>query len=483
MHRVLLALSDLGLGIQLQEVLEAARVEARWDASAADGPREKHQGDALEDIVVVDADMLGDRLVEVAEAWRRVDPAPAVLALGTTAAAAAAAASAHVQLVPASTDATRFLAAAQEALRLRFAGAMSPGLARRALQIEQVSEPVADMAQIVGRARGLDVDLAREALRWHARSYVCGIPEKIAALRDVRALTIPEVNFTANLDGCYTVQTLVRRGPIDPHHAARFLWALTSVGAAAITPEPYDMATPQRRALAMARLHLRARHARLERGTFYDVLEMTPTSADDEIDRAYELIGRRYAPPVLGAFDLSDLAPLVEPMWEQLEKAVNVMHDIAARGRYNDWLRGRWSEFRSTWAIEGAAAQAANEAWQRGQRALGEGDVHRAVGELAAAARNHPGQPEYEANLAWARFRVAIGREDADRAALARRERATAEAAMWGTRPWPRANIALALLCAADSDAESARWHLAEALAVDPNLPAAQQLMQRLNRR
>jgi hypothetical protein len=250
-----------------------------------------------------------------------------------------------------------------------------------------------------------------------------------------------------------------------------------------ITPEPYDLATPQRRALAMARNHLKARQARIERGTFYDILEMTPTAGDDEIDRGYELVGRRYAPPVLGAFDLSDLAPLVEPMWQQVEKARNVMHDIAARGRYNDWLRGRWSEIRSVWAIEGAAAQAAAEAWQRGQRALGEGDVHRAVGELAAAARNHPGQPEYEANLAWARFRVAIGREDADRAALARRERATAEAAMWGTRPWPRANVALALLCAADSDAESARWHLSEALSVDPNLPAAQQLMQRLNRR
>lgn len=483
MRRVLLALSDLGLGVQLQESLEAAGVGVRWDQTAADGPTATHTGDAIDDVVVVDADALGGRLAEIAERWRRVDPAPAVIALGSTSTAAAAAAAARVQLVSASDEASRFMAAADEALRLRFTGSMSRGLARRALGIPMVNEPTADAAQIIGKARALDVDLAREALRWHAKSYVCAVPAVIAALRDIRALTIPEVEFTAHLDGCHTVQTLVKRGPIDAYHAARFLWALTSTGAAVITPEPVDLATPQRRALAMARLHLRGRQARLDRATFYDVLEITPAAETEDVEHAYELIARRYAPNVLGALDLGDLAGLVEPMWQQLEKARGVMHDIAARGRYNDWLRGKWGEVRTRWAIESSAQQQAIEAWQRGQRALGEGDVHRAVGELAGAARNHPGHPDYEANLAWARFRVAIGREGADRGELAKRERATAEATMWGTRPWPRANVALALLCAADSDPDSARWHLAEALAVDPALPAAQQLMARLSGR
>jgi hypothetical protein len=233
----------------------------------------------------------------------------------------------------------------------------------------------------------------------------------------------------------------------------------------------------------MARNHLRARQARLERSTFYDVLEVTPAAEAEDIEQGYELVARRYAPTVLGALDLGDLAGLVDPMWQQLEKARAVMHDIAARGRYNDWLRTKWSEVRTRWAIETGAQQQAIEAWGRGQRALGDGDVHRAVGELAAAARNHPGHPDYEANLAWARFRVAIGRDDADRGELARRERGNAEAAMAGTRPWPRANVALALLCAADNDPDSARWHLAEALAIDPALPAAQQLMARLSGR
>lgn len=484
MHRVLLALSDLGLGIQLQESLEGRGVPVRWDPNAVMGPTPQHvAGEDLDDIVVLDADLLGNRLLDVADAWRKVDPAPALLALGSTGSGGESAAAARCQLIGAGDDADTFLRAAQDAMRLRFAGSMTRGLARRALEIAQVGEPIADAAQIVGAARALPVEVAKEALRWHARSYVCGDGEMIKALREVRALTIPEVEFVAKLDGTATVQTLVKAGPIDAWHAARLLWSLTSVGAAVVTPEPVDLATPRRRALAMIRRHLRARQARLEKGTFYDVLEIIPAVETEDIENAYELVARRYSPQVLAAFDLGDLADLPEPMWQQVEKARTVMHDIAAQGRYNDWLRSRWSEIRTRWAIENTAAQLGVEAWHRGQRALGEGDVHRAVGELAAAARNHPGHPDYEANLSWARYRTAAGRDEAERAEVARRERGNAEAAYWGCRPWPRAMLALALLCAADSDPDTARWHLQEALAIDPNMPAAQQLLSRLGRR
>ena len=36
--------------------------------------------------------------------------------------------------------------------------------------------------------------------------------------------------------------------------------------------------------------------------------------------------------------------------------------------------------------------------------------------------------------------------------------------------------MALALLCVADRDPDSARWHLREVLAIDPRAPAARQL-------
>jgi hypothetical protein len=152
---------------------------------------------------------------------------------------------------------------------------------------------------------------------------------------------------------------------------------------------------------------------------------------------------------------------------------------MAARGRYNDWLSDRWSEITTSWAIDGATANLAAEAYGRGQHSLATGDVHRSLSEMATAARNHPGHPDYETGLAWARYRVetAGGKDPTD---LARRERMAAERATLGMRPWPRAQLTLALLCVADRDHDAARWHLREALAVDPSSPAARRLMARL---
>ena len=108
--------------------------------------------------------------------------------------------------------------------------------------------------------------------------------------------------------------------------------------------------------------------------------------------------------------------------------------------------------------------------------------MHKAMSELAQACRAFPGHPEYEANLAWARYRVQVG-SGRDRIEAAVTERKTVEEILIGCRPWPRALLALALLCAASGDADSARWHLGQALQVAPNLPAAAQLAKRLGMR
>src|SRR5205823_278453 len=119
--------------------------------------------------------------------------------------------------------------------------------------------------------------------------------------------------------------------------------------------------------------------------------------------------------------------------------------DLPNRGRYNDWLAQRMSTLRTSWAISLDAARTAQDAFARGLRALGDGDVHRALSELATACRHHPGHPEYEVHLCWARYRVEVA-AGKDKTALARAERAKAEAFLRGTRPWPRARVALALL-------------------------------------
>jgi hypothetical protein len=173
---------------------------------------------------------------------------------------------------------------------------------------------------------------------------------------------------------------------------------------------------------------------------------------------------------------------MVQPTWDMVVKARATLLDHAQRGRYADWLRENISKLDTVWAIGPQQLEDAAEAFSRGQHILSQGDAHRAMGEFAKACRNHPGHPDYEANLAWARFRVQVASgKDQREAALG--ERLTVEDHLAGRRPWPRALVALALLCAAGGDAEAARWHLHIALQIDPNVPAAAQLAQRLGLR
>lgn len=472
MTRVVLALADVGLAIPIQEGLERLGRDVRWLAEAASGPPPGLTPGP--DVVLVDGDGDAAKVAAAVAAWRRLDPPPGILALGLTAGAAATAGAARVALVSPGVSPVELAAAIDGAARMRLAAGLSPGLARRALGLPAGASD----RDVLAAARTVDVELARAALRWHAFDYVTAtgaIPE----LRAARALIVPEIETLPQLSGVRTLQSVVKAGPLDPYATARLLWALASVGAIEFSPEPIDRSTPARRGLAELRAHLAARHERLRRATFYDVLEVTPAAETEDIMTAVALLERRFGVATITGFDLGDRAALASPAWEQVERAKKVLLDIAARGRYNDWLRDHWSEVTTSWAIDAAAARAAAEAYARAQHALAKGDPHRALSEAAAAARQHPGHPDYETGLAWTRYRVdVIG--GADAAASARRERAAATAATCGTRPWPRALVALALLCLADRDPDAARWHLREVLEIDPQSPAARQLMTRL---
>lgn len=477
MTAVLIALADVGPGVQLEEQLTRAGAKARWDAQQVDGPR----GHVVADVVVVDADHLGARLAEVTEQWRDSLAVPGVVAIGASAAAREQAPRARVTLVAPTAKLTTLAGAIQDAARHRLSSGMRWGVLRAAAGLPPLPDSPEAWGPTLAAARKVDVEIPRTALRWHATHYATPT-ERLDQLREERLLTVPELAGAARLDGTLTVQTLVGLGTLEPAAMARLLWTLGSMGALDFTPEIRDVATPARRRLHELRAHLRARMARLERSTFYDVLEISPAAEYPDIEQAYQLIGRAFAPAVLGKHDLAELAAQVQPMWALVEKARSVLVDDAARGRYHDWLRDKIGELNTVWAIEPPAVTAAAAAFARGQQALGAGDVHKAVSELAFACRQFPGHPEYEANLAWVRYRVQVA-SGRDRVEAAVAERRLVERQLLGCRPWPRALVALALLCVAAGDADSARWHLHIALAADPTLPAAVQLAHRLGMR
>lgn len=488
MPSILIALATVGAGLQLEDSLRRAGARAHWNAASADGPSAQtspHARDA--GIVIVDADHLGERLAAVVAAWRTLPTLPGVIAIGDSEAARAQAPAARVTLLAGKASTTTLVSAAQDAYRLRLAAALSWPMLCAAVGRPLLTPLTADAAAVCDAAiaaRAIALEVPRTALGPYAQAYVTATP-LLAAVVAERRLALPEQSATAAFEGTLTLQRALHRGPLDPAQTARLTWALACAGAVALTDEPLDGlrpgAPPARRALAELRRHLAHRKIRLPGGTYYDVLEITPLADPPHIEEAYRLQALRYSPAALAAHDLAELAATVQPMWELVEKARATLIDLPARGRYHDWLRSR-AALRTTWAVDPQVAKAAAEAFERGQRALGESDVHRAVGELAAACRAQPGHPEYEATLAWARYRVQVAAGQ-DRDAVARRERASVEELLIGRRPWPRALIALALLCTSCDDLDGARWHLSQALAVDPTMPAAVQLQQRLARR
>ena len=475
---MLIALADVGPGIQLEEQLARAGFVAKWDASQATGPTSA----TMVQVVLIDADLLGKRLAEVAEQWRDAPSVPGVIAIGSSALAREHAPAARVTLVAPTAKLTTIAAAITEAAKLRLATGMRWNVLRAASGLPPIENTVDAWQHTLNAARKVDIEIPRSALRWHATHYATGTAT-LEKLREERLLTPRELEASRKLDGTLTVGTLVGHGaPLDPSQMARFLWTLASMDALDLTPEVRDRTTAARCLLDDLRRHLRARSQRLEKSTFYDVLEITPLAEYPDIEEAYRLVALRYAPAILLQHDLSDTKPLVQPMWELVEKARSVLVDHARRGHYHDWLRQRMSELRTVWAIDPQAVQTAAAMFARGQTSLGAGDVHKAMGDLAGACRHFPGNPDYEANLAWARYRVQVA-SGRDRVEAAVAERRTVEAQLMGCRPWPRALVALALLCAAAGDADAARWHLHVALQTDPKVPAAAQLAQRLGMR
>jgi hypothetical protein len=406
---------------------------------------------------------------------------PGIVAIGRSPAAREHAPRAHTTLLTPTAKLATLLAAIRDATAFRLAADMAWPLLRAALGLPDAEDAPPAWPATLAAARTVDIAIPRAALHWRVGEYATPTA-RLDELRAERVLTVPELDTLAYVDGTHAVGTIVKRGPLDQVGCARLLWALVSMSAIDLTPEVRDVATTERRALAEVRAHLRARTARLERSTYYDVLEVTPLAEIEDIEAAYQRVALRFAPAVLATHELADLASLAQPTWELVDKARAVLVDHAQRGRYHDWLRKKLHELRTVWAIDPGVVQSAAATFARGQRSLGEGDVHKAMSELASACRQFPGHPEYEATLAWARYRVQVG-SGRDRVEGAVAERRALEQLLVGRRPWPRALVALALLCAAAGDVEAARWHVRVALAIDPTVPAAAQLAQRLGLR
>jgi DNA-binding response OmpR family regulator/tetratricopeptide (TPR) repeat protein len=478
---VLLGLDDPQVGRDLVAALEEAGHQVKWVPALDVTPGAVK---STPDAIVVDADAPGMDLNVVHASWRRREPPPSLVVLGSTQKDRMEAERLHARFLakPVVTDQVR-----DEMARLH-GGArgnqlLSSASALRALGLVGGGLPEDEAALIVAGARSVDVTLVREALRPHIFDYAQST-RLVDRLCQRRTLGPEEAKVGVALDGGRTIRGVIDGlprsaddttplGALAAHQAARLLWALASSGAVQLSKEP-----PAGHPTARLRAHLRARRA-LGNVTHYQVLEVGLHATAAEIDRAFALAQLRYGPDALAQHDLAELVGVAAQIWEQLQRAYAVLGHPRARADYDGALVPRQADLHDQRERRRLDADEAERTFLRGQQALAQGDVFRAMSELAAAARRFPAHPEYDAFAAWARL-LADEARGGDRRQLAERERPRVEQPLLGRRPWPRALYVLGLLCEASGDPGGAAIHLREALAGDEKLGAARQALQRV---
>jgi CheY-like chemotaxis protein len=476
---VLFVSDDASMMVQVLDGLEAAGLRISWV-----GP-----GDAVPgkpkippEVVVLDGDTHGINLVELIKQWRAVDPAPAMVALGSSATAERAAAKEQVPFTRKPFDPRVLGPAIGRAAATRFIGALTRGAALHAVGATPTGDTLRDTLQVVAGARLVSIDLVRDGLRPFADAYVTISSTQLEQLREKRALTIPEVTLALGLDGARTLRTVLQSGGLEPTAALRLMWALASTGVAALSREPpEDKEHARARVTAALRRRLRARGTIVQKArTHYDILELPPDpDRSPDVDAALRHMWSWYAPERLAGYDLGDLQGSVEPYWQQVRKAHQTLADAATCRRYFFWLAEQGIDLTARAQEARMKRPEAEAAFQRGLAAITEGEAFRAVSQLAMAARLDPDEPDYEAFAAWGRYMAELARgNDTSKAVV--RELRTMELALLGRRPRPRALHAMGLMAQVAGDTDAARQHLADAIACDPGHQGAQRALARI---
>ena len=210
-------------------------------------------------------------------------------------------------------------------------------------------------------------------------------------------LTVPELETLAHVDGTRTVQRLVKRGPLDPSQSARLLWVMASMGAIELTAEVHDVATPAgaRSTRSAATCARASRDSRSRHTTTCSRSRRSPSTPRSRPRISSSARGTRRRRSAATTLPSSSRTSSRRGRSSRKRAACSSITRSAATTPTG--CARTSSQLKTTWAIDVDESKAAAEAFARGQRALGEGDAHRAMGELARACRHHPDHPDYEA--------------------------------------------------------------------------------------
>jgi hypothetical protein len=180
-----------------------------------------------------------------------------------------------------------------------------------------------------------------------------------------------------------------------------------------VTPMRFDAKPPQSSPVKVAgaarpaqaspeatRASIQEMAQRLGKATHFELLGVGQDASSDEVGPAFVRAARQFHPDRLVNAGLADLQPLAEKILARINEAAMVLGNATRR-----------AEYVSSLAAGPQAAQAnlptlleAENMFLKGEVFLKKGEHARAIECFASAYQGNPGEPQYRAFLAWARF-------------------------------------------------------------------------------
>jgi hypothetical protein len=139
---------------------------------------------------------------------------------------------------------------------------------------------------------------------------------------------------------------------------------------------------------------------KLDRVDHFEALGVSRTASADEVSLAFVRAARRFHPDRLASAGLLDLQPVAERILARINEAAMVLGNAARRA---DYVASLAAGPQAASASLPTVLEAEN-AFLKGEVFLKKGEHGKAIECFTAATQGNPGEPQYRAYLAWARF-------------------------------------------------------------------------------
>ena len=147
---------------------------------------------------------------------------------------------------------------------------------------------------------------------------------------------------------------------------------------------------------------------KLDKLSHFELLAVSESANPGEVSSAFIRAARRFHPDRLAGTGLSELVPQAERILARMSEAAMILGDPARRAEYLAVRAGKKPAGSTVPTVIDAETS-----FLKGEVFLRRGDHEKAIECFAAASKANPGEPQYRAYWAWARFDNPHGRKEA----------------------------------------------------------------------